>query len=245
MDTGAERMIEIIMDEHGIFLGDSQVGKTTTAIYICQLQNAKGYTTVFVNSKDDKKLYTINGLKQGGARYIDVSLEQFAYLLEQKVTDGIIEIRPKLSEENLIAQIEPYLKTLLNWKRRNPLHPVFCCVDEVHLYQSKMSLISSLKNCVVMGKGLNLYMGLLSQRPTQIHNDLFTQTEYYFIQGLNSRDLKYLYENRYLAIPEGWILPLNDPACTYPWKHNKHRLFFQQAKFDGLLEITPLNKPPF
>lgn len=234
-------MIEI--DEHQIYIGDSQVGKTTTALGVLQVQ--KDFVKIFVNSKDDKKLYDINHSGVGTAKYIDVSVNQFRNLLAQRTTDGIIEIRPEISPVSLIDQITPYLEFLLDWKRSNPDQNVLCCIDEIHLFQSKMSLITEIKNLVVMGKGLNLYLGMLSQRPTQIHNDLMTQTEYYFIQGLNQRDLKYLYENRYLAIPDGWILPLNDPNCTYPWKKNKHRLFLQKNKLEGLLEITPLGKPPF
>ena len=234
-------MFEI--DEHQIYIGDSQAGKTTTALGVLQVQ--KDFIKIFVNSKDDKKLYDINHSGQGAAKYINVSLEQFQYLLTQRVIDGVIEIRPEISSVSLNDQITPYLKYLLAWKRRNPDQPVLCCIDEIHLFQSKMALITEIKNLVVMGKGLNLFLGMLSQRPTQIHNDLMTQTEYYFIQGLNQRDLKYLFDNRYLAIPEGWILPLNDPNCTYPWKENKHRLFIQKSKLEGLLEIKPLGKPPF
>ena len=231
------------MDEHQIYIGDSQAGKTTTALGVLQVQ--LDFIKIFINSKDDKKLYDINGSGQGAAKYINVSLEQFKYLLNQRVIDGIIEIRPEISSVSLNDQITPYLKYLLVWKRKYPDQKVLCCIDEIHLFQSKMALITEIKNLVVMGKGLNLFLGMLSQRPTQIHNDLMTQTEYYFIQGLNQRDLKYLYDNRYLAIPEGWILPLNDKACTYPWLANRHRLFFQQCKRDGLLEIKPVKKPPF
>ena len=234
-------MIEV--DEHQIYIGDSQAGKTTTALGIQQVQH--DYIKIFVNSKDDNKLYNINNSGRGAAKYINVTLEQFRYLLNLQVTDGIIEIRPEISEVSLIDQITPYLNHLLAWKRKSPDIKTHCCIDEIHLYQSKMSLITAIKNLVVMGKGINCWLGMLSQRPTQIHNDLMSQTEYYFIQGLNQRDLKYLWENRYLAIPEGWILPLNDPNCTYPWKLNKHRLFYQTSKFEGMKEFAPLNKPPF
>ena len=249
MDTGAERMIDIRellgIREHTLGFADSQNGKTTTSLYICQLQNLAGYTSIFFNLKDDDKLYNIKKTKQGAAKYINVSLEQFKYLLEQKVTDGIIEVRPEPSDVPIIEQIEPYLKFLLAWKKINREHKVYCVIDEIHLLQSKQSLMTSIKNLWVMGKGLNLFMGGLSQRYTMVHNDLFTQTEYFFMQGCNPRDLKAIYDGRYLAIPDGWIVPLNQPESTYPWKQNKYRLFVQLTKFDGLFEIAPLNKPPF
>jgi len=231
--------------EHTLGFADSQNGKTTTSCYICQLQNLAGYTSIFFNLKDDDKLYNINDTREGAAKYIDVSLEQFKNLLAQRVTDGVIEVRPHATDISVIDQIEPYLKYLLAWKKQNRKHKVYCVIDEIHLLQSKQSLMTSIKNLWVMGKGLNLFMGGLSQRYTQVHNDLFTQTEYFFVQGTNPRDLKAMYEGRYLAIPEGWIVPLNKPESTYPWKQNKYRLFVQLSRFDGLVEIKPLGKPPF
>jgi len=233
--------------EHTLGFADSQNGKTTTSLYICQLQNLAGYTAIFFNLKDDKKLYDIEDSGQGAAKYIDVSLEQFKNLLARRVTDGIIEVRPHASDVSVNDQIEPYLKYLLAWKKQSRKQKVYCVIDEIHLLQSKQSLMTSIKNLWVMGKGLNLFMGGLSQRPTQVHNDLFTQTEYFFIQGFNQHDLSALYEKRYLAIPPGWIIPLNKPESTYPWKKkkNKYRLFVQLNKYDGLFEIKPLGKPPF
>ena len=233
------------LTEHTLGFADSQNGKTTTSCYLCQLQNLASYTVIFFNLKDDDKLYNIKNSGQGLAKYINVSLEQFKNLLAQRVTDGIIEVRPEVSEVPINNQIEPYLKYLLAWKKQSRTHKVYCVIDEIHLLQSKQSLMTSIKNLWVMGKGLNLFMGGLSQRPTQVHNDLFTQTEYFFIQGFNQHDLKSLYEKRYLAIPESWIIPLNKPESAYPWKKNKYRLFVQLNKGDGLFEITPLGKPPF
>ena len=95
--------MKFILDEHSLIIGDTQTGKTTTALALAQEQVKAGFITIFVNTKSDRKLYQIPPFDKGVAKYLNVTLEQFIYYLNDYRSDGIIEIRPDLNKGDLIA----------------------------------------------------------------------------------------------------------------------------------------------
>jgi len=236
------------LDEHALIIGDTQTGKTTSAAALAQEQNKHGYISIVVNTKNDRMFYDIPPFGKGVAKYINTSIDQFIYYLNDYRTDGIIEIRPQLIKgKTPIAQIEPYLEELINFKKTDQEFPTAIFVDELHRLQSKMSISTMLQNLWTMGKGLNLFACGMSQRNSHISNDIWTQSEIYFLHKTKPRDLKFMYDQRYLAIPQTWLIPLNNPESEYPWKTPKdiHKLFFQAPYTNGLVELPFKNKPPF
>lgn len=230
------------VDEHVIALGDTQSGKTTTSLGLCAIQNKFGMSTIFVNTKSDKKLYNWDNLGRGAAKYKNVPVDVMRYLLDEYTSDGIIEVRPEIDEGDLTAQIEPYIKEVISFKKKNHEHEIFFAIDEFQLYQSKHTINRDLKLLFTMGKGLKLYCGAISQRPTAISNDVWTQAEVFYVHALNQRDCVYLYDNRYLSVPKGWTLAKEDPNCTYPfWNRNQFKCFFQRNMGTGLNEIKLKN----
>lgn len=239
-------MTDYKIDDPAVCIGDTQSGKTTSAIALCQMHNKWNYITPFVNTKGDRKFYDINGLGTGVAKYINVSIDQYIRLLNDYTTDGIIEIRPDILEGDVVSQIEPYLKETIAFKKKDQEQPILLAIDELHRLQAKAAINRSVQDIWTMGKGLGLFGLGISQRGTHINNDIWTQSEWFFIHKIKQRDLKYYHEQKYLSIPGEWLLPKHSPECTYPWrvKNDRHKLFIESPYSNGLRE-TPLRKPPF
>ena len=229
----------MLLNHHAVIIGNTQTGKTCTALALGQFAIKNNRIVIFVNTKGETRVTL-------ACKYRNVTPEVFAYILKNHLCDGMVEIKIGIREMDPLALIEDFLNILLDFKDKD-LFPVLLIVDEMHRFQSKASIDSMFKNIWLQGLGLQLFAISISQRASQIHNDIISQSDYKFLHAQDQRDLKYLQENRYLTIPDNWLLPLDDPNSKYPFLASgnqiNHRLFYLGPGMLQLQEI-PLKTPP-
>jgi len=210
------------LDHHCVVLGATRTGKTTTSLRL--LSEQEGFR-IFVNTKNESKWKKY-------FKYINPSVEMldFMYNNFNKFSDGMIMLNPDISKDHPIEDLEEYLKLIISKHLNNNLLKTCIAIDEIHEFQSKSSCNKYLKKIWTMGLGIGIIGIAISQRPTHVHNDLFTNTENFILHALKQRDLEHMSE---------WV-NIDFEKIKYPkWPGEtaSHTAYIQVNQLEGLKKL--------
>jgi len=222
-----------------LIVGVSRTGKTTTMLKMMK-KYYKDHMMVFINTKREQKWDKY-------CRYINPSLELFQYMVgnHEKFTDGIIEVyMPSILDENPIEYLEQFIKIIMEAHQENNFLKTVIAIDELHEFQSKMSVNKAIKRIASMGMGLGLFGIFCSQRWTDVHNDLITNAEIRICHALDLHDFEQTirwmnFEKMFEDL--GIEKPINakDISILFPQELDSdgrmisHRAYLQTNKVEG------------
>ena len=164
-------------------VGATRTGKTTTGLRELQQQPGLKF---FINTKNERKWDKY--CYAGNPSLDDIDI---IYNNPEIHSQGIISISPR-NIANAYSELEKYIKKIFTYHMEDNLLNTVLCVDEIHEYQSKRGVGDSLRRCFSMGLGIGLKTIGISQRPTQIHNDILTNSEIFIAHAVSWDDLEHL-----------------------------------------------------
>ena len=201
------------LTHHGLILGSTQTGKTTTAIRLLQQQQG---LLIFVNSKLDRN-FDSNFYAFATHENIDDIL--FDYRSGQ-AKDGFIYCFDVDPDQKRFADVVLLADKILKWHQQGLIPRTVIMIDEMHLYKKKIEPIEKL---FTMGLGLGIIAVGISQRIHGVNNTIRENHDMLVLHSVKDAQLEFLETGGYVEIPQEY--KVDDYMYKYKlWQHSMGRI---------------------